>query len=125
MALNNAKPIAESSAALRELKKQYDERYEFWVKSDLADSMKIKMTKDSHEHVTAFWHAVERELLPALERKDQAAAVRAYAAVTKSYAGHRAVIDQVVKLAEVANAEAESASERQGFMALAWVLSSE
>ena len=47
LALNNAKPIAESSAALRELKKQYDERYEFWVKSDLADSMKIKMTKDS------------------------------------------------------------------------------
>ena len=123
LALNNAKPIAESSAALRELKKQYDERYEFWVKSDLADSMKIKMTKDSHEHVTAFWRAVEQELLPALERKDQAAAARAYAAVTKSYAGHRAVIDQVVKLAEVANAEAESASERQGFMALAWVLS--
>jgi methyl-accepting chemotaxis protein len=123
LALNNAKPIAESTAALQELKKQYEERYQYWLQSDLADSMKIKMTKDSHEHVVAFWNALEGQLLPALQRKDQAAAAQAYSAVTKSYLAHRAVIDQVVKLAEVANTEAESASQRQGFLALAWVLS--
>ncbi|MBX9774315.1 MAG: HAMP domain-containing protein [Xanthobacteraceae bacterium] len=123
LALNNAKPIAESTAALQELKKQYEERYKYWLESDLADSMKIKMTKDSHDHVLAFWSALEGQLLPALQRADQTAAAQAYAAVTKSYAGHRAVIDQVVKLAEVGNSETESASQQQGFMALAWVLS--
>jgi methyl-accepting chemotaxis protein len=122
LALNQAKPIADSVAALRELKNQYEERYQFWLKSDLADTMKNLMTRDSHGHVVAFWHAVERELLPALERKDDAAAVRAYSAVAKSYAAHRAVVDQVVKLAEVANIEAESASQQQGFQALVWVL---
>ena len=78
--------------------------------------MKTKMTKDSHEHVMAFWVRFEGQLLPALERKDQGAAVQAYSAVTKSYLAHRAVIDQVVKLAEAANAEAESASQQQGFL---------
>ena len=123
LALNNAKPIAESTEALRELKKQYEERYQYWLASDLADSMKTKMTKDSHQHVVAFWGALEGQLLPALERKDPGAAAQAYSAVTKSYLAHRAVIDQVVKLAEAASAEAESASQRQGFLALAWVLS--
>lgn len=123
LALNNAKPIAESVAALQELRKQYEDRYKYWLESDLVESIKTKMTKDSHEHVVVFWDALEGQLLPALDRKDRAAAAQAYAAVTNSYLAHRAVIDQVVKLAEVANNEIESASQQQGLLTLAWVLS--
>jgi hypothetical protein len=74
-----------------QLHKDYDERREFWTKSDLEQSLKSKLTKTSDVEVPRFWTVVEQELLPALEKKDTGAAETAYAKLEPAYAAHRII----------------------------------
>src|SRR5208337_4297460 len=98
----------DSKAALAQLHKDYDERRDYWGKSDLPGALIEKLTKKSDQQVQRFWNSVERELLPALEKGDQAAAARAYADASKAYTAHRTVIDEVVADANDLNAAIES-----------------
>jgi len=119
LALNGEKPLGESVAILKKLHNEYDERREFWRKSNLEDAIKQKLTQTSHAAVSRFWEAVESGLLPALERNDRPAAMAAFARVKDFYAQHRAVVDDIVKDAERMNAEIESNVHRQGTLAFA------
>jgi hypothetical protein len=51
---------------LVQLKKEYDERHDYWLKSDLDSTIKSKLTLESHREVERFWVAVNDVLLPAL-----------------------------------------------------------
>lgn len=108
LALNQPASVAERSKRLKELKKEYEERREFWVKSDLDAPVKTRLTDLSHKEVQKFWAAAEGELLPALSKGDTAAATKAYAALSTAYAAHRAIIDEVVKLTNDANTVTET-----------------
>ena len=55
---------------LIQLKKEYDERREFWSKSDLDPAIKSKLIEDSHREVQRFWTAIEQVFLPALAKGD-------------------------------------------------------
>jgi methyl-accepting chemotaxis protein len=122
LALNRAKPVAESRNRLKQLRDQYDERYKYWAASDLDSKIKTKLVNASHAHALQFWQAVDQELLPALQRDDKAAAGEAYNKVTRAYQDHRAVIDAIVADAEIMNNAVEVEADRQGRIALAWVL---
>jgi methyl-accepting chemotaxis protein len=114
LALNKSKPLADSVNRLKQLHKDYDERREFWQKSDLPDALIVKLTKTSDGQVQAFWRSVEGELLPALERNDQAGAERAYNKATETYTAHRAIIDEVVSDANELNASIEAEAKARG-----------
>lgn len=107
LAFNRAKPIAESRKRLAELKAQYDERWKYWVDSNLRADLRDKLTKTSHGHVTQFWTALEQKLLPSLEKRDEDVAKAAYADVAKAYYAHRSVIDEIVAGAEQMNKDIE------------------
>lgn len=93
---------------LVQLKKDYDDRREFWLKSDLDPALKSKLTETSHADVTRFWHALEQSFLPAIANGDKALAAKSYAEITAAYQVHRAVIDEVVKQTTDANAATEA-----------------
>ena len=51
---------------IAQLKKEYDERHDFWVKSDLDPALKTKLVEKSDSEVRRFWTAIQEGLLPAL-----------------------------------------------------------
>jgi methyl-accepting chemotaxis protein len=118
LALNKSKPLADSKARLTQLHKDYDDRRAYWQKSELPPALVEKLTKKSDAQVQIFWHSVEDQLLPALQRGDRVAAEAAYATATKAYTAHRAVIDEVVNDANALNDTLESEAEARGRTAL-------
>jgi hypothetical protein len=93
LVLNNPAELAARRDRLVQLKKDYDERREFWSTSDLDPAIKAKLIQESHREVQRFWTAIEQAFLPALARGDMAGAAKSYSEVTAAYLAHRAVID--------------------------------
>src|SRR5262245_12627628 len=117
LVLNNVKPLAEAQNRIAEVRKQYDERREFWQGSSLEASMKQKLTERSHTHASRFWSLIDRDLFPAIERKDDAAARQAYSELTEKYQAHRAVIDEIVTDSEAMTKAVEAAAAEQEIIA--------
>ncbi|WOH66325.1 methyl-accepting chemotaxis protein [Bradyrhizobium sp. BWA-3-5] len=95
---------------IAQLKKEYDERRDFWIKSDLDPVLKTKLVEKSDSEVRRFWTAIQDGLLPALAKGDSAAAAKSYAEITARYTAHRAIIDDIVKQTNDQNAMTEVAA---------------
>ena len=108
LAMRDPSSVAVRRKRLAELHKDYDDRREYWRKSDLDDALKRKLIEQSDADVQRFWKAAERDLLLALESRNATAADKAYLEVTSAYAAHRAVIDEIVKRANDDNAALEA-----------------
>jgi methyl-accepting chemotaxis protein len=110
---------------IAQLKKEYNERHDFWVKSDLDPALKTKLVEKSDNEVRRFWTAIQEGLLPALAKGDAAAAAKSYAEITARYTAHRAIIDDIVKQTNDRNAATEvAATERVSmFTLLLWSVS--
>jgi methyl-accepting chemotaxis protein len=110
---------------IAQLKKEYDERHDFWVKSDLDPALKTKLVEKSDNEVRRFWTAIQQGLLPALGKGDSAAAAKSYAEITARYTAHRAIIDDIVKQTSDRNMATEAAAtERVSmFTTLLWSVS--
>ena len=125
LALQDSSSLAARRERLAQLKKDYDERRDFWSKSDLDRGIKTKLVEKSHSDVQRFWTLTEQSLLPALARADAAAAAKSYADITTAYTAHRAVIDEIVKQANDDNAaaEADATSRVKFFTIILWSIS--
>jgi methyl-accepting chemotaxis protein len=125
LALNNPAELATRRERLAQLKKDYDERREFWSKSDLDPAIKAKLVDQSHREVQRFWQAVEQVFLPALAKADTIAAAKSYSEITAAYQAHRALIDEIVKKTNDDNAAIEAAAtQRVGtFTTMLWSIS--
>jgi methyl-accepting chemotaxis protein len=125
LALNNPAELATRRERLAQLKKDYDERREFWSKSDLDPAIKAKLVDQSHREVQRFWRAVEQVFLPALAKADTIAAAKCYSEITAAYQAHRALIDEIVKKTNDDNAAIEAAAtQRVGtFTTMLWSIS--
>ncbi|MGZ3289269.1 MAG: methyl-accepting chemotaxis protein [Xanthobacteraceae bacterium] len=125
LALQDPSTVAARRDRLAQLKKDYDERREFWTKSDLDPAIKAKLVEKSHGDVQRFWTLVDQSFLPALAKGDTAAAAKSYADITAAYTAHRAVIDDIVKQTNDENAatEAEATSRVQLFTTILWSIS--
>ena len=108
LALNDPAALATHRERLVQLKKEYDERQEFWKKSDLDPALKAKLVESSHREVQRFWNAIEQTFLPALAKATPAAAAKSYAEITAAYPAHRALIDEIVKKTNDDNAATEA-----------------
>jgi methyl-accepting chemotaxis protein len=125
LALQDPSTVAARRDRLAQLKKDYDERRDFWTKSDLDPAIKAKLVQKSHGDVQRFWTLVDQSFLPALAKGDTAAAAKSYAEITAAYTSHRAVIDDIVKHTNDENAatEAEATSRVQLFTTILWSIS--
>lgn len=110
---------------LVQLHKDYDERRDFWNKSDLEESLKSRLTMASDAEVQRFWAIIERELLPAVASKDIKAGENAYAKLGPVYAAHRSIIDDIVKHTNDENTALEAAAAQRVtlFSYLVWIVS--
>jgi len=125
LALNNPAAMANHRERLKQLKKEYDERHEFWVKSDLEPVVKARMVVDSHREVQRFWNAIEQVFLPALAKADSGAATKSYSEITAAYLAHRALIDEIVKKTTDDNSAIEAAATQRvtTFTVILWGIS--
>src|SRR5438552_7684032 len=60
LALNNPSELDAHRSRLAQLKKEYDERHDFWQKSDLEAALKTRLIQDSHREVQRFFASVEQ-----------------------------------------------------------------
>ena len=125
LALNNPSELDVRRSRLTQLKKEYDERHDFWQKSDLEPALKTRLIQDSHREVQRFYAAVEQAFLPALAKGDREAAAKAYSEITKAYSAHRAVIDDIVKKTNDDNAAFEAGATQRvaTFTIILWIIS--
>ena len=125
LVLHDPAQLAAHRDRILQLKKEYDERHGFWVKSDLDPVLKTKLVEKSDGEVRRFWTAIQNGLLPALAKSDSAAAAKSYAEISARYAAHRAIVDDIVKQANDQNAATEvAATERVStFTLLLWGVS--
>lgn len=110
LAMRDPASVAERRERLTQLRKEYDERRDFWSKSDLDPALKGALVQKSDAEVGTFWKAVEERLLPALTAGDSAGAAASYEAATSAYRAHRTIIDEIVKKATDANSATEAAA---------------
>jgi methyl-accepting chemotaxis protein len=110
---------------LGQLHKEYDERRDYWIKSDLDTALKAKLTTKSDAAVQRFWAITERELLPALIKNDSVAAEKSYGQLGSIYAEHRELIDDIVKQVNADNSALEiTATNRVAtFSLIVWSVS--
>src|SRR6266545_4792562 len=125
LVLHDPAQLSAHRERIAQLKKEYDERRDFWVKSDLDPALKTKLVDKSDSEVRRFWTAIQEDLLPALSKADSAAATKSYAEITARYTAHRAIIDDIVKQTNDQNAATEvAATERVStFTLLLWGVS--
>ena len=125
LALQDSSSLAARRERLVQLKKDYDERRDFWSKSDLDPGIKTRLVEKSHSDVQRFWNLTEQSFLPALAKADTAAAAKSYADITTAYKSHRAVIDEIVKQTNDDNAaaEADATGRVKFFTIILWSIS--
>jgi len=125
LALNDPASVVQRTARLAALRKDYDERHEYWVKESFEDSIRNRLVVTSHAPVMRFWTEVETTFLPALAKGDEAAAKASYRIIAEAYAAHRAVVDTIVAETNRYNSATETdAAERERlFLTAVWTVS--
>ncbi|WP_319636972.1 methyl-accepting chemotaxis protein [Janthinobacterium aquaticum] len=98
---------------LKSLKKDYDTRHDFWSKETLESDLKDLLMNGTDKPAQAFYQVAFTQLIPALEKKDSAAAEAAMAVMKQHYVQHRAAINQLVAGATKRNVEDESNARAQ------------
>jgi methyl-accepting chemotaxis protein WspA len=93
------------------LRREYDERHEFWVK-DLAEGpLKDAMVNRSYKPAMGFFQVRDSEYVPAILAGDRERAETLLRGPLKDrYEEHRAAVDDVVRMATTANAEYEKSA---------------
>ncbi len=126
LAMQDPKSVGDRAKRLKQLRKDYDTRHDYWLAADLDAGIKRLLTQDSHQHAEDFWAAVERDFLPALDRADMDRAGAAYAKIQAAYQEHREIIDEAVERSNQLNASTESfAAEQDGSVTTTiWIVSS-
>ncbi|MBK1839854.1 HAMP domain-containing protein [Azospirillum sp. YIM B02556] len=125
LAMNEPASVEQRWTRLAQLRKDYDERHDYWLKESFEPALVDRLTRTSHAPVTRFWSEIETRFLPALAGKDEAAARASYAVIADAYAAHRAVVDRIVEETSRYNSETEvdAADRERLFMTAVWGVS--
>jgi len=108
LALDHPGELAAHRTRLAELHRQYDERRTYWTNQDFDGTTKEMLVVRSDAQVSAFWNETEGTFLPALSRGDQKTARASYQVMSRAYAAHRAIIDQIVAATNAQSAQTET-----------------
>jgi methyl-accepting chemotaxis protein len=125
LAIREPETVAARTERLVQLHKDYEERREYWGKSDLDRGLKALLINKSDSEARKFWAIAQGEMLPAIVGKNLSLAEASYDKLQSVYAEHRAVIDQIVKLATDRNTALEmtAADMNLKFSAMVWTVS--
>lgn len=85
---------------LKTLHQEYLQRHAFWAKAQLKPALAEALLVKAHTPALAFYDVLFHQFVPALYVNDRTTMQSSLAAMTASYEEHRAVIDQVVALAQ-------------------------
>ncbi|MCA1908211.1 MAG: methyl-accepting chemotaxis protein [Magnetospirillum sp.] len=107
LALNEPASAKAREQRLAQLRKDYDLRHDFWMASPLDSAIRDKLTQKSHGFALAFYAETQQVFLPALKQGNMDVAIASYGRLSKAYADHRAVIDEIVRDAEAMNLATE------------------
>jgi len=84
---------------LTRMKNDYDIRHQFWQYQTLDPTIQALFLQHAHQPAIEFYRLAFSELIPAVESRNQTAITSAIERMNQAYQQHRAVIDQVVQLA--------------------------
>lgn len=88
----------------KKLRREYDERHEFWVKDLEEGKLKHTLTVRAHQPATAFFEVLDNQVIPAVLAGDRAKATALRSTLLRQhYEEHRAAVDEVVVLATEEN----------------------
>lgn len=124
--LDTSQTDAHTTAAgrIKVLKKEYDDRHEYWTKALKPGSKRDLMLSESYRPAIRFFSEVEQKFLPALAAGDRKTAQElAFGTLKEHYNTHRLAIDKLVKVATddgIANEKSAISiiSQRNGMMLL-------
>ncbi len=107
----NAKTLTPFVEKSRLLRKEYDERHDFWVASLPEGKMRRDLLVSSYDPAVRFYDLRDREFIPACLSGDGAKASElARGPLRNAYLEHRKAVDEVVMQATAQNAETEAAA---------------
>ncbi|MCA9237094.1 MAG: PAS domain S-box protein [Planctomycetales bacterium] len=103
----------EQADALKEkvvaLRKEFDARHDFWVEHLPEGKMRELIVDEAYQPALEFFAVLDRELVPAVSANDMDKARSIVAGpLAEAYAAHRAVIDELVEVANQRNADVEA-----------------
>ncbi|MBF0552001.1 MAG: methyl-accepting chemotaxis protein [Deltaproteobacteria bacterium] len=96
----NPARLTELISKLKSLRKDYDDRHEFWAKNLPDGKLKEELIVTSYKPALEFFKTTETDVIPAIQNKeiDKARAIVA-SSLKPKYEEHRKSIDDVVKIA--------------------------
>jgi hemerythrin-like metal-binding protein len=114
------KALVEKGEALR---KDYDARHEFWLKSLTEGRMKSEMVIRAHEPALAFFEIRDKQFLPAVQSGDLDQAEQIMRGALKAkYNEHRAAIDNVVQMADQELKQIETSAAELIYSRTLWLI---
>ena len=93
--------------SLTALRKDYNDRHEYWAKEALGGELQKSLLTDAHGYAQEFYRILDEQYLPAVRAGDREKMKSVMQLMEPVYEKHRAAIDQVVKLATNRNTEDE------------------
>ncbi len=95
-------------ARLADLRKDYDERHEFWLKQSLEPNLHKALLTDAHGYALEFYKKLDDQYLPAVRAGDKDRINAVMLELQPIYEKHRQAIDRVVTLTNDRNSADES-----------------
>jgi methyl-accepting chemotaxis protein len=95
-----------------QLRKEFEERHEFWQKDLPESQIKELITKKSYIPAMAFYEKAEKELFPAIMSNDSSKARKVVIEMKKDYETHRQTVDELVKMANERTSNDESSAAK-------------
>lgn len=118
---NRPSTVGDRTSRLSKLKKEYDARHDYWMKSTLNESVRNPLIVEAHKHAVEFWKELGDYLVPAATRGDTAAVEESYRRLSSAYDAHRSMIDKTVAAAQSYRAQLSKESEASLERAL-WII---
>jgi methyl-accepting chemotaxis protein len=94
--VNDPSSLGTRKARIAELHKQYDDRHTYWSNADLDPTLKQELVDQAGASAKKFWDEIDNELIPAIERKDDAAMRASYARLSNDHDDQRSKIDKLI-----------------------------
>ena len=98
-------------ARLTKLKAEYDTRHAYWTKEGLESELAEALLKKAYAPAAEFYAMAINELIPGVQKHDQAMIASARVRMDHAYQQHRAEIDKVVRITGL-RAEADEAAAK-------------
>ena len=95
---NSTEQREKAIASLAALRKDYDERHDYWAKASLGPDLQKALLADAHGYAQEFYKEIDARYLPAVRAGDAAKIKSVMAELESVYEKHRLAIDRVVKL---------------------------